>query len=323
MSDDVQQPSPTVEEPTASLETLPPPSSSYLAQAEARSLNFANPKLWRAMEVMSGVFIRSGALPQTIKNVPQLMMVFQAGYEMGMQPLESINAFYFVNGRLAIFGEAAIAQVQKHGHKVEFLDCDATKATCRITRKDDERSLSSTFTVEMAKQRGINNPVLTKYPENFLKFKAFHMTAKFIVPEVNHGLPIQGEPEEWKTEAREGVIATAAKSELEASLDEISEENEEAKTPTPVKVKGKRRSAREATVDQEPTHPTEQEAEETQGEAEVESDSARASRLIDEELSGKKLTPSERKFLDEYQKSGYMKEGLSSVATVRSPRREW
>lgn len=183
--------------PSDGMEIMPPASAGYVAAAESRALSFLNPKLWQGMKVMAETFQQSGALPSSVKNAPQLMMVLQAGYEAGMQPLEAINSYYFVNGKLSLYGEMAIALVIRAGHKVEFTDADAQGATCTITRGDDGRTMSSTFTMKMAEARGLarKDPYRVA-PENMMKFKAFHMTAKFIVPDAFHGVPLKEEIED-------------------------------------------------------------------------------------------------------------------------------
>src|SRR5581483_10879957 len=110
-----------------------------------RSLEFMNPKRWQAMDVMARAFIQSGALPSTIDNAPKMIMVFQAGYEAGLQPIEALNSFYFVKGKLTIFGELKIAQVIKAGHKLTWGKCDDQAATLTITRGDNGESMTGTF----------------------------------------------------------------------------------------------------------------------------------------------------------------------------------
>lgn len=174
------------------MEVLPPPSSEYIAKAEAKSLEFMNPKRWQVMKFMAESFIQSGALPQSIKNAPQLIMVFQAGYEAGLQPLESLNAFYFVNGKLSMYGDIVIAQIIKAGHEVIWGDCNSESATVTIKRGDTGKEMSATFTMEMARARGLlKNPIYATSPDNMLKFKAVGMVAKFIVPDALHGIQIK------------------------------------------------------------------------------------------------------------------------------------
>lgn len=229
--------------PGTAMETLPTPSDAYLEAAEAKSLAFMNPKRWQVMNVMAQTFLQSGALPATIKNAPQLIMVMQAGYEAGLQPLESMNAFYFVNGRLSMFGDTAISQVLKAGHDVEWGNCNAESATVKITRGDNGKSMSSTYTMAQAKARGLTGKdPWVKFPENMLKFKAFHMTAKFICPDALHGVPIKedieggdvidqdGQPVDTKGrgKAKKVTVETAADAPEHKPLDQALKEPTEA-----------------------------------------------------------------------------------------------
>ena len=52
---------------------------------------FFNPAVWAQMKGMAEVFAKSGALPPDI-NMPKTLMAIQAGYEMGMKPIESISS---------------------------------------------------------------------------------------------------------------------------------------------------------------------------------------------------------------------------------------
>lgn len=180
-----------------SMEVIPP-SDEYYRAAEAKSLEWMNPKRWQVMTAMAQTFITSGALPDSIKNAAQLIMVMQAGYEAGMQPLESINAFYIVNGKITMYGDAVTSQVIKHGNTVEWGECDGNSAEVTITRGDNQKSMTGKFTIEMAIERGLTtysdgrkNVFWQKYPENMLKYKALGSIVDFIVPDALHGAPIK------------------------------------------------------------------------------------------------------------------------------------
>lgn len=178
-----------------------------LARAEQEATNFMNPAVWKMMKAVAQTFLESGALPKGIDTGPKLMMILQAGREAGMQPLQAINSFYLVNGKVAMYGEQCIAQVRKFGHKVEFINCSADQATCRITRGDTGESLEQTFTMQMATERGlVSNPVYKKYPENMMKFKAFHAIAKFIVPDALKGIDVVEVLQEVEPEKPQGTV---------------------------------------------------------------------------------------------------------------------
>jgi hypothetical protein len=181
------------------MEVLPPPSDAYIAQAEAKSLEFMNPKRWTVMQHMAQTFINSGAVPESIKNAAQMIMVFQAGYEAGMQPLEALSAFYIVNGKITMYGDAVTSQIIKAGHIVEWdKKCDDKFARVTITRGDNSKSMIGEFTIEKAIERGLTtyndgrpNKFWQKYPENMLKYKALGTIADFIVPDALHGASIK------------------------------------------------------------------------------------------------------------------------------------
>lgn len=183
-----------------SVEIVPSASQSIIDAAKKESHAWLNPETWRTMQIVAATFLQSGAMPKSMDTAPKLMVALQAGKEAGLQPLEAINSFYFVNGKVSIYGDMAIAQVLKAGHKVEWGKCDETTATVKITRGDNGTSNETTFTMKMAVDRGLtSNAVYKKYPENMLRFKAFHSCAKFIVSDALHGVPIK------EVEEAEGV----------------------------------------------------------------------------------------------------------------------
>lgn len=199
------------------MEVLPPPSKDYISQAEERSLEFMNPKRWQVMQVMAQTFVNAGALPESINTAPKLIMVMQAGFEAGLQPLEAINSFYFVNGKLAMFGEMVIAQVKKAGHKIEWGKCDETEANVTITRGDTGEKMEAKFTMAMAEKRGLTmsksgpKEVWRKFPDNMLKFKVFNSVAKFIVPDALHGVPMKEDLDDVEVFNEDGSKAAKTK----------------------------------------------------------------------------------------------------------------
>lgn len=158
---------------------------------KAQNLAFMDPTRLQVMRQLAQTFVESGAMPKD-DNAPKVIMKLQAGYERGMSPIESVNSFYFVNGKLSIYGEAAIKQVIKAGHKVKWGECNAETATVTIERGDNGETATQTFTMEEAQARGYvsKNAIYQKFPENMLRFRAFSMLAKFIVPDALSGVMI-------------------------------------------------------------------------------------------------------------------------------------
>jgi hypothetical protein len=227
--------------PEVPMEVLPPPSSEYVAQAEAKSLEFMNPKRWTVMQHMANTFINSGAIPESIKNASQMIMVFQAGYEAGMQPLEALNAFYIVNGKITMYGDAVTAQIIKAGHSVEFRG-DHKAAEVTITRGDTKQSMTGTFNIEQAKELGLttynngnSNPFWKKYPDRMLKYKALGTIVRFIVPDALRGVSIK---EEIEASGEENIVVD------QPSTEQSTSEPETPAAKAPVATKAPKRPSR-------------------------------------------------------------------------------
>lgn len=222
---------------------LIPPTDRYVQMAEAKSLEFMNPKRWQVMKAMSDTFVSSGAIPASIKNAAQMMMVMQAGYEAGMQPLESLNAFYIVNGKLTMYGDAVISQIIRAGHSISWGTTSSIFAEVTITRGDNGEKMTGRFTIEDAKSKGLlttaqgNESVFwKKYPENMLKFKALGQIAKFIVPDALRGVSIKEVIEADMGDASLENTQNNGSSPLAVATAAIAEEASDA--PAPVKTTG-------------------------------------------------------------------------------------
>jgi len=137
-----QQTEPTV--PTVVTPTVVQPArDEFKVDVRELTTTFFNPVVWEQMKGMATTFASSGALSKD-DNAARLVMKIQAGYEMGMKPVESIKSFYFVNGVLNIFGAAVIRRLREHGWHIEYKD-ELDKCTATITKGDESYTDSLTF----------------------------------------------------------------------------------------------------------------------------------------------------------------------------------
>lgn len=107
--------------------------------------NVMDPVAYEQARVMAVDLINADALPSSIKNKEQAMMLIIAGREMGMSPMEAIHDLYFVDGKIDIYGKATPAALRRAGWRIEKFDesvpdeCEATvynpKTGERITDK--------------------------------------------------------------------------------------------------------------------------------------------------------------------------------------------
>lgn len=177
-------------------------SQEIIDEAKRMALQTINPEEWKLILSISDVFWKAGAIPESFKNTYQVAMALQAGAEVGLKPVFSLNSISFINGRASIFGEAAIALVRSKGHKIQWGVCNELEANITIIRGDTGESMTGHFTMEMAVKRGLTKTRDGKVkgawatsPDNMLKFKAFHSVAKFLVPDALHDMDVVGQDE--------------------------------------------------------------------------------------------------------------------------------
>lgn len=115
---------------------------SMLAPNQVESEIF-NPVVWSQMKGMAETYKASGALPADM-NASKIVMVMQAGYEMGMKPIEAIKSFYFVKGTINIFGSAVARRLRSHGWTIQYVD-EPNKCTATVKKDDEEYTDTLTF----------------------------------------------------------------------------------------------------------------------------------------------------------------------------------
>lgn len=180
-----------------------------MPQEIAMRNEFLNPSVWKQVEEVTARLQKSGALPSSITNGAQLSMVFLAGYEAGMRPMESLNAFYIVNGKLTIYGDALIRQLKRNGYRVKWVESTNEKATVRLTAprpvqpvyvknadgdiievsQEEPDTCDETYTIEDAKLAGLaGKGTWSKFPKDMLRWKAIGRAVRFFCPEVLGGV---------------------------------------------------------------------------------------------------------------------------------------
>lgn len=79
-----------------------------------------DPNMYIQMKAMSSDFFNSRAVPAAYSNALQVLMALQAGKEMGLQPIESIQSLTIINGNISLWGKAVPNRLRQHGWKLAF-----------------------------------------------------------------------------------------------------------------------------------------------------------------------------------------------------------
>lgn len=124
-------------------------------------------------------FYKAGCFGAGIQNAHQAFVVIQAGAEMGMKPMEAMNSFYIVNGKITIYGPAQIKKLKQAGWKVTFPVSTKEKVTCRVEKGEEiyEESYTIYDLPSNSKAKGFA-------PLEKLRYHAVSRIIRFNLPEV-------------------------------------------------------------------------------------------------------------------------------------------
>ncbi len=148
------------------MENLPDELAISYEEAKKTTTDMFNPVIWTQMKGMAETFRQSGGLPKALDTVPKIILVMQAGREMGMAPVESTQDLYPVNGAVNIWGKAIAKRLRKFGWEIDFkdevFDKDAEAVTAVVwryvkvpgTTTYEKRIHEQKYTFQMAKDSG-------------------------------------------------------------------------------------------------------------------------------------------------------------------------
>lgn len=191
-ADEAPAPAPLPTSPAAQPEA---PRAMTIRDTEASSI--LDPNTYIQMKALAKDFFDSKVTPPAYQNMLQVLFGIQAGFEMGMQPIESLQSITFVNGTMSVWGKAVPRRLRAHGWSLDFTEggegrdqfCEATiikgdqKYTDRITFGDAEDSgytKNSNGGLKPGWQPGLNRKLK-------LRYDVLDVLCKTYVPEVFGG----------------------------------------------------------------------------------------------------------------------------------------
>lgn len=114
---------PADEAPAPAAQVLPaaqPDAPKAMTIRDTETSSILDPNTYIQMKALSKDFFDSKVVPSAYQNVLQVLFGIQAGYEMGMQPVEALQSITFVNGTLSVWGKAVPRRLRAHGWSLDF-----------------------------------------------------------------------------------------------------------------------------------------------------------------------------------------------------------
>ena len=138
----------------------------------------------------------SGFAPRGMEKPEAILVAIQLGAELGLTPMSALQNIAVINGRPAIYGDAALALVRASGLLASFSEMEVGEAgkdsfgVCVAAARTDGSKGSETFTIgdaKAAKLWGKAGP-WTDYPRRMLKFRARGFVLRDVFGDVLKGL---------------------------------------------------------------------------------------------------------------------------------------
>lgn len=114
--------------------------------------DYFSEEAWSLMAKITKNLLDSGAMPRGIANGQQAMMILQAGKEMGLKPMESLNSLYLVNGSINLWGKGLVKRFREFGFQIQFSNESENGVTATVIK--NEEKYIDTFTFLEAEQSG-------------------------------------------------------------------------------------------------------------------------------------------------------------------------
>jgi hypothetical protein len=154
----------------------------------------------------------SGLLPASYRRNPaNVLWAVEFGDMLGLSPMAAMTGVHVIEGKPTASAGLISALVRQAGHKLR-VDGDNKSATCVITRSDDPKPFSVTWTLKKdgsnpsaEEAKLLSKPVWQQYPASMLKSRAITQCARDACEEVLFGLHYT--PEELGADVDEdGVV---------------------------------------------------------------------------------------------------------------------
>lgn len=120
-----------------------------------------------------------------LANAEQAVAKIMAGAEYGVPPVQSLNAFHIVKGKIMCHYSLIAFAVRRSGFKFRVNESTFDQASITFIDRDGEEIGTEVFTIAMAKKKGTQN--LEKNADVMLYARAMSQGARKYVPEAFNG----------------------------------------------------------------------------------------------------------------------------------------
>lgn len=148
-------------------------------KASELSMHFEATRL-NQMYNLAKQFHSAGCFGSDVKNPEQALVKIQAGFEIGLAPVEAMNSLYIVKGKITMWGAALAKRLRQFGWHIDYQEENQNQVTAVITQGTE----SHKYTATVEEVRKLNSEALKFATKDKLRWHALGRLVRFSVPEV-------------------------------------------------------------------------------------------------------------------------------------------
>lgn len=143
----------------------------------------------------ANAIVASGFAPKGMEKPESVLVAIQLGAELGLTPMAALQNTAVINGRPAIYGDAALALVRASGLLTAYKEEEIGEPGSdghgyRVTATRGDQTTVETFTMSDAKRaKLVGKPgPWTEYPKRMLRFRARGYVLRDLFGDILKGL---------------------------------------------------------------------------------------------------------------------------------------
>ena len=191
---------------------------------------FAPATLTEAIQ-FSDMLASSSMVPKAYQGKPQdILVCVQWGYEMGLPPMQALQAIAVINGKPSLWGDGLMALVQASSvceDVQETMEDEGTPnpvAVC-VAKRKNRSPVVVRFSVEDARRAGLwgKQGPWQAYPKRMMQMRARGFALRDAFPDVLKGLITAEEAQDYPDEAKPAIDITPPRNPLDRITSSPSE----------------------------------------------------------------------------------------------------
>lgn len=144
----------------------------------------------QAIQGLAEGLSRTDFVPKEFRgSAGNVTAVILKGKSLGLDPMQSLEMFYVVHGRVGMYSKAMLQLVIRAGHSLVAVERTEQQVTVRARRRGETEYVDYTWSITRATKAGYANKDKYKTnPMEMLHWKAIAEACKFTFPDVIGGL---------------------------------------------------------------------------------------------------------------------------------------